>query len=367
MPGFIHIADVHFDTPFSARFSPKQAEIRRKEIMQTFREIVALAGEKDFLLISGDLFDGGYVSRETINFLKRCFSSIPNTRVLISAGNHDPLTNNSVYNTEDWGKNVYIFDTELEYLDFAEIKTRVHGVSFGESRIEKPLFTNLSIKEGWNNILVIHGEVVGNNGESNYNPIQKGVLESCGADYVALGHIHKHSGIEKLGKTTFSYPGIPEGRGFDEDGEKGIIIGEINDNAVIARWQKTAMRSFIIADMDLSDCCDSLEVLEKISEYVKATGEENIYRIILTGNVKPDIVRVELLNDQLKGKAFHIEVRDETRGSYDLDEIAKEKGLRGDFVKAMQTKIAELPEEEKELGYMAIRIGLEAMDRGRDL
>ena len=62
MPSFIHTADVHLDTPFSARFTQKQMQLRRKELMQTFQKIVRAAEKKDFLFISGDLFDGEFVS-----------------------------------------------------------------------------------------------------------------------------------------------------------------------------------------------------------------------------------------------------------------------------------------------------------------
>ena len=76
MPSFIHTADVHLDTPFSARFTQKQMQLRRKELMQTFQTIVRAAEKKDFLFISGDLFDGEFVSLETASFLQRAFSEI---------------------------------------------------------------------------------------------------------------------------------------------------------------------------------------------------------------------------------------------------------------------------------------------------
>ena len=43
-------------------------------------------------------------------------------------------------------------------------------------------------------------------------------------DYIALGHIHKFSGIKRIGNTYYAYSGCPEGRGFDEEGDKGIIF-----------------------------------------------------------------------------------------------------------------------------------------------
>ncbi|MEG1442313.1 MAG: metallophosphoesterase, partial [Oscillospiraceae bacterium] len=79
MPRIIHTGDIHFDTPFTSRLNRKDAELRRSEIKATFGKIISKANDADLLLIAGDLFDGGTVSADTINFLKRKFSEIPNT------------------------------------------------------------------------------------------------------------------------------------------------------------------------------------------------------------------------------------------------------------------------------------------------
>ncbi|MBO5364884.1 MAG: DNA repair exonuclease, partial [Clostridia bacterium] len=221
MPTFVHTGDVHLDTPFSANFSQKQMQIRRREVMQTFRSIVLAAKDKDFLLISGDLFDGQFVSADTISFVKRCFAEIPDTQILMVAGNHDPYLPDSVYATEFWGDNVHIFGTEWEFFDFPEKKTRVHGRSFRAPHEEISLMKEISLADGWCNLMLLHGEIVAVGGESSYNPIEKNALARCGVDYVALGHIHQRSSLARLDGVYYAYCGIPEGRGFDEEGEKG--------------------------------------------------------------------------------------------------------------------------------------------------
>ena len=365
MPTFVHTADVHFDTPFSARFTPKQAELRRKEVMQTFSRICEKAGECDLLLMAGDLFDSRFISGETIAFLKRCFANIPDTRIFLVAGNHDPMTPDSPYLKEDWGENVHIFGTEMEYVDIPELETRIHGRSFSQRHEEQSLLGEIPLREGWCNLLLLHGELVSPNGESSYNPLEKGKMEASGVDYAALGHIHLYSGILRSGNLYYAYPGIPEGRGFDETGERGYLTGTIERGGLQAEWIPVSKRKFICQELNVSSCKDTLEVAEQVLALIENQGEEHMYRLTLTGEADSSLVQIDVLYEQMKGKAFSLELRDETRPSYHLDELAKENTLRGDFVSAMLKEIESLTDEEKEIGYLALSMGLDAMERGK--
>ncbi|MBQ4146013.1 MAG: DNA repair exonuclease [Clostridia bacterium] len=362
MASFVHSADIHLDTPFSANLSTKQMQIRRKEIMQTFKKLVLASADKDFLFLSGDLFDGGYVSSDTIEFVKRCFGEIPDTKVFISAGNHDPLTSNSVYLTEEFGDNVHIFGSEMEYVDFPELKTRIHGVSFADSRQETTLLSKLEIKDDWCNILVIHGDIVANGGESVYNPIEKGALAGCGADYVALGHIHIASGLQRAENTWYAYSGVPEGRGFDEEGEKGFYVGEAEKGRVYTEWVGSSARAFHHTFFDVSGISDSIELYEKIKAEIK--DENNLYKVVLNGKARRGLINLEIIKEQLKNSAFYIDIIDKTSLGYEIDEIAKENSLRGAFVREMLEKITLM--DEKEIGYMALEFGLSAMEGGEN-
>ena len=65
------MADVHFDTPFSARFDERQARMRRNEMKNEFSALIRHAAAADLLLIAGDLFDSSYVREETLAFVRR--------------------------------------------------------------------------------------------------------------------------------------------------------------------------------------------------------------------------------------------------------------------------------------------------------
>lgn len=368
MVTFIHTGDVHLDTPFSANFNKQQMQMRRREIMHTFREIVLAAKEKDFLFIAGDLFDGQFVSFETIAFVKRCFSEIPDTRVFISAGNHDPLVPGSVYERTDWGDNVTIFGTEWEYFDFPDKQTRIHGRSFGAIHLDKPLLDSVEFAPGWCNLMVLHGELVSNGGESKYNPIDKIALANSRVDYVALGHIHQRSNLERVDGVYYAYCGIPDGRGFDEEGEKGYYVGEAAPGSVKLTWAPSSCRRFWHIYCDISGAEDSFSVQELILEAIKKRGNEgDCYKVILRGNVRRGMIQIQLLKDILDGYVFYLDIVDETEPDIRPEEIARENTLRGDFTAAMMSKIQEMSDDEKEIGYLALDLVVSAMEGGQSL
>ena len=66
MPKIIHTADIHLDAPFSL-FDVQKAQVRKNELRGTFSSIILLAKTEkaDLVLLSGDLFDSGFVTKET--------------------------------------------------------------------------------------------------------------------------------------------------------------------------------------------------------------------------------------------------------------------------------------------------------------
>ncbi len=105
---FIHLADVHLGA-VPDRGCPWSKE-REEEIWNTFRRVIAGIREDpvDLLFISGDLFHRQPLMRELkeVNYL---FSTIPDTRVYLMAGNHDFISRDSFYNTFEWNSNVVFF------------------------------------------------------------------------------------------------------------------------------------------------------------------------------------------------------------------------------------------------------------------
>lgn len=364
MAKIVHFADMHFDTPFTARFSKEEAALARLGLRQVFSKIADMAKEADVLLIAGDLFDGANVSEDTLRFINRKFSELGDKRIFIVAGNHDPYP---VYQKIRWSENVRVFGTEPEYVDLEDLNLRIHGISFGGEYAEAPLLdgnADLSIAPDMANILLIHGDAGA--ASSRYNPISEKFLESCKMDYVALGHIHKHSGVKKAGAVSYAYPGSPQGRGFDELGEHGIIVGEVHRGGAELEFVPTCESRFEILEVDIGGANDFEEIYERTLSAASAYDKtRDRIRIILRGRLSPDVkMSVGLLSKRLGETFSYIELRDESELDIDYRELASESGLRGIFVRNMLSKIDASSGEDRERYELALRYGVEAMNGG---
>ena len=215
---FIHIADLHLDTPLvSLRNNRDLIKKRRTEQRQVFSDVINKIKVEniEYLFISGDLFEQKFVEKNTIDFLISSFELIPNTKIFISPGNHDPYIKSSPYQTFEWPENVTIFTGEVGMFSFEDIN--VYGIGFTDYEFSSDEISKIQIEdEDKINVLVVHGTLDG--ASKKYLDIKSKDLEKF--DYVALGHIHERT----VDGSNIVYPGSLLSIGFDELGEHGIVI-----------------------------------------------------------------------------------------------------------------------------------------------
>ena len=112
---FVHIADMHFDIPFTTIDRKGWGQKRRLEQRETLKKIIEYikTNNIEYLFIAGYLYQHEYIRQSTIEYINNLFKQISNTKIFISPGNHDPYLKNSYYNKFDWNDNVYIFTNEI--------------------------------------------------------------------------------------------------------------------------------------------------------------------------------------------------------------------------------------------------------------
>lgn len=346
----VHTADIHFDTPFSGLTEAEKVSEMRLNLRTSFSKITDMAKDADMLFIAGDLFDGKMVTRTTLEFLKREFLKISHVKVFISAGNHDYLSENSCYKTFDFGENVYVFGTEPERIETENAD--IYGVSFKAPNDERALLPMFEVKNPDKiNILVMHGNLAG----EGYNPIKPVELENCGMDYVALGHIHLYSGVKTKGGCTYAYSGCPEGRGFDETGEKGALSLNIEKGHISYEFVPTCEKKYLILPIDVDGAESNDEIAEKMRNAI--CGEENIYRFILTGQSSFPIDTNSL---KASINVFDCEVLDKTTPLVNLKSLSEEFTLKGLFAKYALEDKDKMTEEEFEL---ALKVGYSLIEK----
>lgn len=273
----IHGADFHLDSPF-AGLSPERAAQRRGEQRELLDRLAGLAREKqaDLVLLAGDLLDSERVFRETAQALRAALAAIP-CPVFIAPGNHDFYSPRSVWTSLDWPENVHIFTSDA--LEAVELPgCTLWGRAFSDAHQTACPLEGLAVPgDGRLHIACVHGCVGTGN---DYGPITPGEIAASGLDYLALGHVHQGSGLQREGGTWWAYPGCPEGRGFDETGEKGVLYVEAEPGRVTAQFVPLAKVRYEIITADITGPDGALF---NILEALPGKTSDLICRLILTG------------------------------------------------------------------------------------
>ena len=354
---FVHIADIHFDSPFVALSDKGNlGEQRRIEQRKVFKKVIEYIKENkiEYLFISGDLYEHQHVRKSTIEYINNLFKEIGNTQIFISPGNHDPILKKSYYSTFNWNENVHIFNNEIKKIELEDAD--IYGYGFSDFYCSNSDIENLQIENPEKiNILIIHGTLNGSTSiDMQYNPMSTAMLKQKGFNYIALGHIHKNN-FEENGKII--YPGSTISLGFDELGEHGMIVGEITKTENKLEFIELDETEFVEQELDCTEMNSEEELIEKINEI--KIEENKLYKIILNGKRNFEINIYNLYKYELNEKI--IKIKNKTKPNYNIEEIAKENSLRGLFAKEILEEIAK-ENYNNEIIENALEIGMEILE-----
>ena len=313
---FIHTGDIHWgmspdsDKPWSRE--------RSRDIRDTFTAIIAKAKELrvDCLFIAGDLFHRQPLLRDLkeVNYL---FSTIPQTQVIIIAGNHDRIRKNSAVLSFSWASNVTFLESEdVSSVYFEDINTEVTGFSYYTAEIPEPRLDALEAPEdGKIHILLGHG------GDANHVPIDRAALASSGFSYIALGHIHR-----------------PE-----------ILLDPEIGQVTTLDFIPMAKLRYIPLIVRVTPDTTNTELYLKIAHEIEQRGNDNIFRFKVQGMRDPDI-SFDL--DALKLRFRIADIIDETEPQYDFSALFAEhpSDMIGFYIQALK-KPDMSPVEKKALFY----------------
>ncbi len=359
-----HLSDIHLDSPFSL-CSAGEAEKRRMELRSAFSSAVLYAKEQGTQLcfIAGDLFDSEYITGDGIQFISGVIRSYPDCRFFLSPGNHDPATDDSPYSTMSFPKNLHIF-RDRERIDIPELNTTVYGVGF------RSAVMNESPVTGWGNldpsrinILVTHGDA--SSPSSPCGPITEQGLASSGFDYVALGHIHKPTGVLYAGKTAYCYPGCLVGRSYDEPGHHGAVCGTIEKGEMHLETVRFSTHRYETAECDLTGCA-KYDAVDRIRAAIAEYKNDTILRLILTGTASEGFTLSPAEIGSGENFPYRLELIDKTTVKPVLSSLESDVSLKGVFCRKMQERGGFADGEDiSDIVALAMKYGLSALeDRG---
>ena len=341
---FIHTGDIHWgmcpdaDKPWGRE--------RAQAIKDTFRLIIDRAREMeaDCLFICGDLFHRQPLMRDLkeVNYL---FSTIPSVRVVIIAGNHDRIRDNSALLSFTWSPNVtWIMEDSLTSVYFEDINTEVYGFSYHTTEIKEPLLENIQVPLSSRiQILMAHG------GDAAHLPINFNSLELSPFSYVALGHIHKP---RVVAESKMSFCGSPEPLDLTETGHHGFFAGEINPatkKVTHLAFIPDSQIQYISLTVNVSKDTTNMELASRLEREIINRGEKNIYRFRIKGMRDPDI---EFDLSHLASRYRICEIVDDSEPQYDFSALFSEhpSDMIGFFIQTLQKENMS-PVEKKALYY----------------
>ena len=331
-------------------------------------KICKLASELkvDAVLCAGDLYEQERFTPDTVALLERVFRELHPMPVLISPGNHDWYGTSSLYSSASWSDNVHVFTssglTAWDRLDGIRIWGFAHRAPSGTPnplegfRVDgKAIHIGLfhgSEGSGWS-----WASRAGTDKQP-HAPFSADQIPESGLAHCVIGHYH-----QRVEGDWHTYGGAPAALSFGEPVDGGAVELVFDDRGQLAERRRCPKVSELCVhgdlELDITGCHDMGAVEMKLDELLAPLS--GIGRVTLIGTLSRTIQLDLRVLQSRPGPLAHLSVRTgDLRSDYDLEQVANEPTVRGEFVKAVDAQL--LDDDTKR---RVILTGLRALD-GRD-
>lgn len=360
---FVHCADIHLDSPF-ALSGIGEGEKRRTELRGAFASLIMETKRygADIMFIAGDLFEEEYVTKDTMLLIASELEGLGDCRVFITPGNHDPYNGMSPYALVKMPGNVRIFTSEqIENVYLEELDVRVYGHAYNTPNPGIRPLTGFTKDLGNSKKLLVTHSVI-TDSRSPYSAISESDIARTGFDYIALGHIHAHDGIHRLGNTVYCYSGCLEGRDFGECGHKGAIFGEITDAGIKAETRRFSNRRYEKAILDVTGIANPAKLGEALGDLCSGYGRDTALKITFEGIRSAAVSVSEEAVRRSVPLPYFLEIDDRTAAELSEAELESDSGIKGEFYRALKPKLLSSDESERATAHRALEYGLSAFN-----
>ena len=364
----IHCADLHLDSNMNSYLSDVKAKERKNELLEAFGKMVqyALDNEVYGIIIAGDLFDKKNISATARNAVMNAILNNENLHFYYLRGNHD--TSGFWGDLEELPNNLHIFENEWTNYVLSEKSGRrvvITGAEF-DGQNTSLLHTNLTLKAEDYNIVVLHGQE-SENSKKGAEIINLREFKNRFVDYLALGHIHSYKEAELDARGVYCYSGCILGRGFDECGEHGFVLINIDEDDYNATREFVPVvgRNLYELEVDITGLKDSVEISACIKTAIEncCYSKDSLVKIILIGDVDVECdINMDYLNKKIEDEFYYTRIKDKTGINIDFEMFIHDESLKGEFVRRVREEDS-LSEEDK---AKVIRYGILAL-RGEEL
>lgn len=342
----IHCSDLHLDSKMNSNLDSKKAKERRDEILITYQNMINYAVQNDvkIILIAGDMFDKKNISVKAKNIVLDSITSNPQIDFLYLKGNHDEA--GFIEDLENIPSNLKLFNNK-KWTTYEYGKIKITGIEFGEMESYE-IYNTLMLGKSDINIVTLHGQEVRYDPKDKSEIINIQSLKNKNIDYLALGHVHKFKQESLDTRGFYCYSGCLEGRGFDECGEKGFVLLDIDEenSNITSKFVPFSGRRLYEIEVNVCGTSTTLETESRIDEKLKDIEKEALIKIILVGKVEIDTERdLQYLEKKYNSIYYFVKIYDQTTLKIDYMAYENDASLKGEFIRLVLTQ--DLSNEEK--------------------
>lgn len=299
---FLHIADVHLDSPFlGLSFLPSELFCQIKNAIQlSFEKAVnfAIDHDVDLVLLAGDTFDSIHPTLQSKIFFANQIKRLVDRQiqVVMVLGNHDYSQIDDLLLNESPYFKIIGSNEQIEQVDFmtkSQYKYRVVGFSYQHNHITEDIIAKYPPKStSIYTIGLAHaGMKQSSVDQNNYAPFTLNEVKDLNYDYFALGHIHLRQVLSQ--EPWIVYSGNLQGRHVNEKDAKGFYFGQVDEQSQNTQLQFIDVSPIVWQTVDLT-----------LDEPFKSTTKlcTKIQNLLADNNLRPtlftlNIIGAELLSD----------------------------------------------------------------------
>lgn len=299
---FLHIADVHLDSPFlGLSFLPSELFCQIKNAIQlSFEKAVnfAIDNDVDLVLLAGDTFDSIHPTPQSKIFFANQIKRLVDRQiqVVMVLGNHDYSQIDDLLLNESPYFKIIGSNEQIEQVDFmtkSQYKYRVVGFSYQHNHITEDIIAKYPPKStSIYTIGLAHaGMKQSSVDQNNYAPFTLNEVKNLNYDYFALGHIHLRQVLSQ--EPWIVYSGNLQGRHVNEKDAKGFYFGQVDEQSQNTQLQFIDVSPIVWQTVDLT-----------LDEPFKSTTKlcTKIQNLLADNNLRPtlftlNIIGAELLSD----------------------------------------------------------------------
>lgn len=244
------------------------------------------------IIIAGDLFDTRNVSATARNLVKDSITSNPDIDFYYLKGNHD--SDNFISKLDEIPDNLKLFSNQWTSYSYGNIT--ITGLEIDKSN-QAAMYNSLVLDNDNYNVVTLHGQLG--------DEISTGDLKNKGIDYLALGHVHEYQSGQLDNRGMYCYSGCLEGRGFDECGQKGFVVLDIDDEKLTAGFSFVpfAYRSLYTLYVDVTGAMTTQDVAVKMEKAISDSeySSRSMVKFVLVGEVDVDCeINTDFLKDMFE-------------------------------------------------------------------